>query len=52
MVWKSGQSVSGDLRSRVLAAIDGGGAAKAVAAQFRVSVAYIYKALGPTSRHR
>ena len=46
MVWKSGQSYSGDLRSRVLAAIDGGGTAKAVAAQFRVSVAYIYKALG------
>jgi transposase len=46
MVWKSGQSYSGDLRSRVLAAIDGGGAAKAVAAQFRVSVAYIYKAMG------
>lgn len=46
MVWKSGQSYSGDLRSRVLAAIDGGGAAKAVARQFQVSVSYIYKALG------
>jgi transposase len=46
MAWKSGQSDSSDLRSRVLAAIDGGGAAKAVARQFQVSVSYIYKALG------
>jgi transposase len=46
MAWKSGQSYSGDLRSRVLAAIDGGGSAKATAQQFQVSVSYIYKALG------
>ena len=46
MAWKSGQSYSSDLRSRVLAAIDGGGAARAVARQFQVSVSYIYKALG------
>ena len=45
MVWKSGQSYSTDLRSRVLAAIDGGSAAKAVAQLFQVSVSYIYKAL-------
>ena len=45
MVWKSGQSYSTDLRSRVLAAIDGGSAAKAVAELFQVSVSYIYKAL-------
>ena len=46
MVWKSGQSYSTDLRSRVLAAIDGGNPAKAVAELFQVSVSYIYKALG------
>ena len=46
MAWKSGQSYSSDLRSRVLAAIDGGGPAKAVAQLFQVSVSYIYKALG------
>ena len=46
MAWKSGQSYSTDLRSRVLAAIDGGSPAKAVARQFQVSVSYIYKALG------
>ena len=45
MVWKSGQSYSTDLRSRVLAAIYGGSAAKAVAELFQVSVSYIYKAL-------
>ena len=45
MVWKSGQSYSTDLRSRVLAAIDGGNPAKAVAELFQVSVSYIYKAL-------
>ena len=45
MVWKSGQSYSTDLRSRVLAAIDGGSAAKAVAELFQVSVSYIDKAL-------
>ena len=46
MAWKSGQSYSSDLRSRVLAAIDGGGAVKAVARQFQVSISYVYKALG------
>ena len=46
MVWKSGQSYSTDLRSRVLAAVDGGSPARAVAQQFQVSVSYIYKALG------
>ena len=45
MAWKSGQSYSSDLRTRVLAAIDGGCAAKSVARQFQVSVSYIYKAL-------
>ncbi len=45
MAWRSGQSYSADLRMRVLAAIDGGGSAKAVAQLFRVSVSYIYKAL-------
>jgi transposase len=45
MAWKSGQSYSGDLRSRVLAAIDGGSPAKAAAQLFQVSVSYIYKAL-------
>ena len=46
MVWKSGRSYSADLRSRVLAAIDGGDPARGVARQFQVSVSYIYKALG------
>ena len=46
MAWKSGQSYSADLRSRVLAAVDGGSPAKTVAARFQVSVSYIYKALG------
>ena len=45
MAWKSGQSYSADLRSRVLTAIDGGSPAKAVAQVFQVSVSYIYKAL-------
>ena len=45
MAWKSGQSYSTDLRSRVLAAIDGGGSATATAQLFQVSVSYIYKAL-------
>jgi hypothetical protein len=41
MAWKSGQSYSADLRSRVLAAVDGGLAARAAAERFRVSVSYI-----------
>ena len=44
-----GQSYSTDLRSRVLAAVDGGSPAKAVAQLFQVSVSYIYKALGRRS---
>ena len=46
MGWKSGQSYSGDLRGRVLAAIDGGSPARATAQLFQVSISYIYKALG------
>ena len=49
MAWKSGRSYSTDLRSRVLAAVDGGSPAKAVAQLFQVSVSYIYKALGRRS---
>src|SRR5271170_4490566 len=45
MVWRQGQSYSEDLRARVLAAVDGGLAARAAAELFRVSVSYIYKAL-------
>jgi D-serine deaminase-like pyridoxal phosphate-dependent protein len=45
MVWRQGQSYSEDLRARVLAAIDGGMAARSAAQVFRVSVSYIYKAL-------
>src|SRR5258708_6639915 len=45
MVWRQGQSYSEDLRARVLAAIDGGMAARAAARGFRVSVSYIYKAV-------
>ena len=45
MSWRQGQSYSEDLRARVLAAVDGGMAARAAARLFRVSVSYIYKAL-------
>ena len=45
MAWRQGQSYSEDLRARVLAAIDGGMAARPAASVFRVSVSYIYKAL-------
>jgi transposase len=45
MAWKSGQSYSTDLRSRVLAASDAGSPAKAVARLFQVSASYIHKAL-------
>ena len=45
MVWRQGQRYSEDLRGRVLAAIDGGMAARSAASVFRVSVSYIYKAL-------
>ena len=50
MAWRQGQAYSDDLRARVLAAVDGGMAARAVASLFRVSVSYIYKAL--TRRRR
>lgn len=45
MGWRSGQSYSQDLRDRVLAAVDGGMSVRRAAATFRVSPAYIYKAL-------
>jgi transposase len=45
MGWRSGQSYSQDLRDRVLGAVDGGMAVREAAATFRVSIAYIYKAL-------
>jgi transposase len=45
MAWRQGQAYSDDLRARVLAAVDGGMAARAAASVFRVSVSYIYKAL-------
>jgi transposase len=46
MAWESGQSYSADLRSRVLAAVDGGVPARVAAQRFQVSVSYVYKALG------
>jgi transposase len=45
MGWRSGQSYSRDLRDRVLAAVDGGTAVRQAAVTFKVSIAYIYKAL-------
>jgi len=45
MVWRQGQAYSEDLRGRVLAAVDGGMAVRAVAVLFQVSISYIYKAL-------
>jgi transposase len=45
MAWRQGQSYSEDLRGRVLVAVDSGLAVRSVAAVFRVSVSYIYKAL-------
>ena len=45
MGWRSGQSYSQDLRDRVLGAVDGGMAARKAATIYKVSVAYIYKAL-------
>jgi transposase len=41
-----GKAYSQDLRERVMAAVDAGTGAYAVASFFRVSVSYIYKALG------
>ena len=46
MAWKSGQSYSTDLRSRVLAAIDGGGSATATA------TAQLSRSASPTSTRR
>ena len=43
MAWRQGQSYSQDLRGRVLAAVDGGMAARTAAKLFQVSVPYIYK---------
>src|ERR1700755_2222992 len=45
MGWRQGQAYSDDLRTRILAAVDGGMAARAAASVFQVSVSYIYKAL-------
>lgn len=45
MGWRSGQSYSQDLRDRVIAAVDGGMLVRQVAPLFKVSIAYIYKAL-------
>ena len=45
MSWRLGQSLSQDLRERVLAAVDGGSSPYEVATVFGVSVSYIYKAL-------
>jgi transposase len=45
MGWRSGQSYSQDLRDRVLSAVDGGMAVREAATTFKVSIAYIYKAL-------
>jgi transposase len=50
MAWRSGQAYSGDLRERVLAAVDGGVGVHAAAPLFRVGVPYIYKALGRRRR--
>jgi transposase len=41
-----GRAYSQDLRERVMAAVESGSGAYAVASIFRVSVSYIYKALG------
>ena len=41
-----GKPYSQDLRDRVFFSVDGGAAVRAVATTFRVSVSYIYKALG------
>ena len=46
MGWRQGQAYSQDLRERVLAAIDGGMSVREAGPTFRVSISYIYKALG------
>jgi Transposase and inactivated derivatives len=45
-----GRAYSQDLRDRVMAAVDSGTGAYAAAAIFRVSVSYVYKALGRRKR--
>ena len=45
-MWRLGKAYSQDLRDRVLGAIDAGFGAAEVATRFRVSVSYVYKALG------
>lgn len=45
MGWRNGQAYSQDLRERVLAAVDGGMAVRRAAPLFKVSIAFIYKAL-------
>ncbi len=50
MGWRTGQSYSQDLRDRVLAAVDGGMAVRQAAVLYRVSIAYIYKALARRRR--
>jgi len=45
MAWRSGLAYSQDLRERVLAAVDGGLRVREVAPLFKVSIAYVYKAL-------
>ena len=45
MGWMRGRSYSADLRARVLGAVDGGMAVRAIAPVFRVSVSYVYKVL-------
>ena len=44
MAWRRGRHYSSDLRSRVLAAVDGGLAVRKAAVLFQVSISYIYKA--------
>jgi transposase len=50
MSWRQGQPYSQDLRERVLSAVDGGMPAYQAASVFRVSVSFIYKALGRRRR--
>ena len=50
MAWRSGQSYSVDLRSRVLGAVDRGTRVAEVAARFSVSESYVYKALARRRR--
>ena len=50
MGWRQGQAYSQDLRERVLSTVDGGMPAYQAASLFRVSVSYIYKALGRRRR--